>query len=368
MAYYLNLFSPETYEAFGRSDRTISGFRPRQHNIAGRVQPGDRLVCYMTRLSRWVGLLEVVEGPFHESTPIFYAEDDPFTVRFRVKSLVWLPLEKTVPIHADTVRQGLSFTQRLPRGSIAWTGRVRGSLSGLSETDGAFLESLLRGQAEDGETFPIDADESRELASHRVRRADKDVTVTVPDDVEREATAVEVRPDDVRESITIQALLAEIGSRMGMQIWVPRGDRAAVLAEWRGDHPPVLERLPLNYDDTTLRTIEQIDILWLRGRSIKRAFEVEHTTSVYSGILRMADLLALQPNMDIQLHIVAPTSRREKVFQEIRRPVFSLLDRGPLSESCTFLSYDSVRELAGQPHLAHLSDTVLDEYEEEAEG
>src|SRR5690242_21750466 len=33
--------------------------------------------------------------------------------------------------------------------------------------------------------------------------------------------------------------------------------------------------------------------------SIVRAFEVEHTTSVYSGILRMADLLALQPNMDI---------------------------------------------------------------------
>ena len=77
--------------------------------------------------------------------------------------------------------------------------------------------------------------------------------------------------------------------------------------------------------------------------------------------------MALQPNMDIRLHIVAPGTRREKVFQEIRRPVFSLLDRGPLSESCTFLSYDSIRELAQQPHLSHLSDTVLDEYEEEAE-
>ncbi len=94
---------------------------------------------------------------------------------------------------------------------------------------------------------------------------------------------------------------------------------------------------------------------------------MEHSTSVYSGILRMADLLALQPNMDIRLHIVAPISRREKVFQEFRRPVFSLLDRGPLSESCTYLSYDSVRELAAQPHLSHLSDSVLEEYEEEAE-
>ncbi|MDQ4042589.1 MAG: hypothetical protein M3118_02055, partial [Actinomycetota bacterium] len=109
------------------------------------------------------------------------------------------------------------------------------------------------------------------------------------------------------------------------------------------------------------------DVLWLKGRAITRAFEVEHTTSIYSGILRMADLLALQPNMDIRLHIVAPLARREKVFQELRRPVFSLLDRGPLSESCTYLSYDSLRELAAQPHLVHLSATVLDEYEEEAE-
>jgi hypothetical protein len=30
-----------------------------------------------------------------------------------------------------------------------------------------------------------------------------------------------------------------------------------------------------------------------------RAFEIEHTTAVYPGLLRMADLLALQPNMDI---------------------------------------------------------------------
>ena len=115
-----------------------------------------------------------------------------------------------------------------------------------------------------------------------------------------------------------------------------------------------------------LRTIERIDVLWLRGRSITRAFEVEHTTSIDSGILRRADLLALQPNMDIRLHMVAPAHRREKVKEEIQRPVFSLLERGALSESCTFISYDSIRQLALRPHLSYLSDTVLDEYDKEA--
>jgi hypothetical protein len=88
---------------------------------------------------------------------------------------------------------------------------------------------------------------------------------------------------------------------------------------------------------------------------------------VYSGILRMADLLALQPNMDIRLHIVAPVTKRDKVFSEIRRPVFSLLEKGPLADSCTYLSYESLRELACDKHIAYLSDSVLDEYAEEAE-
>lgn len=364
MAYYTDLFSPETYEAFGRSDRTLTGFRIRQRNVAGRIMPGDKLVCYMTKLSRWIGVLDVLEGPFIDDAPIFFPEGDPFVVRFRVRPLAWLPVEKAIPIHEDLVWSHLSFTRNQSTSSSSWTGKLRGSLVQLDDADGAFIESLIRDQIDGGVTYPVDEREYGKLATHRVRRADKDVIVTVPEETEAEE---EVGRPEARESTKIQSLLAEIGSRMGMQIWVPRSDRANVIAEWRGNQSPLLERLPLNYDETTLKTIEQIDVLWLKGRAIKRAFEVEHTTSIYSGILRMADLLALQPNMDIRLHIVAPIPRREKVFQELRRPVFSLLDRGPLSESCTYLSYDSVRELADQPHLSHLSDSVIEEYEEEAE-
>jgi len=368
MAYFIDLFSPETYEAFSRSDRTVSGFRHRHENVARRVKAGDRLVCYMTKLSRWVGVLEVLEGPYEDKTPLFFPSDDPFVIRFRVRPIAWLPVEKALPIHEDRVWNALSFTRGQSKRSRTWTGKLRGSLVQLAENDGAFLESVIKAQTTGGAMYPIEENEYKKLLAHRIRRADKDVSVTVPEGPEPMEAVPEAREEEVRESLKIQALLAEIGFRMGMQIWIPRSDRAAVLTEWKGDHPAVLECLPLNYDDTTLRTIEQIDVLWLKGPAIKRAFEVEHTTSVYSGILRMADLLALQPNMDIRLHIVAPVTRREKVFQELRRPVFSILERGPLAKSCTFLSYDSVRELAQEPHLSHLSESVLDEYEEEAEG
>lgn len=367
MAYFIDLFSPETYATFARSTRNISGFRLRHKGVAERVSPGDVFVCYLTRLSRWFGLLEVVEGPFIDDKPIFMPESDPFVVRFRVRPVVWLDVDKAIPIHDNAIWTGLSFTRELEKGSIAWTGKVRGSLVRLDDHDGKFLAEKLTAQSAGGRSYPLDEQESHKFTTHTVTRPDKVVTVSVPDNAGRNDDATIAPEAETRESIRVQALIASVGARMGMSIWIPRADRMAVLKEWKNEQNNLIERLPLNYDDTTLRTIEQIDVLWLRGRCIVRAFEVEHTTSVYSGILRMADLLALQPNMDIKLHIVAPTAKRDKVFQEIRRPVFSLLEKGPLVESCTYLSYDSLRELAAQKHLTHLSDTVLDEYAEEAD-
>lgn len=206
----------------------------------------------------------------------------------------------------------------------------------------------------------------------KIKTLSGEITVTVPaDDDEREdqdSPEEKTTSPPARQSIQVQSKLAEIGAIMGFKIWTPRADRSRV-SELVSDQTrcALLEDLPLNYDTATLDTIEQIDILWLKGRSIARAFEVEHTTAVYSGLLRMADLLALQPNMDIRLHIVAPDERRDKVFREMLRPVFSLLDRGPLARSCTFISYESVDAIRGIGHLAHTNDSIIAEYEERAE-
>ena len=206
---------------------------------------------------------------------------------------------------------------------------------------------------------------------HEVKTEDGNVSVTVPmeddEDIEEAQNAPSEGKTEARQSFQVQAKLAEIGVIMGFKIWTPRSDRVRVKALVSKEcHPAFLEDLPLNYDGTTLSTIEQIDLIWLKGRSIARAFEVEHTTAVYSGLLRMADLLALQPNMDIRLHIVAPDERRDKVFYEMQRPVFSLLEKGPLSRSCTFLSYDSVNAIRDVKHLEHTSHSIIAEYEETA--
>ena len=80
MAYYIDLFSPETYQAFSNSNRDISGFSGRRRGAAVHVKPGDKFICYMTKLSRWVGVLEVSSDCFIDDQPIFVQSNDPFTV------------------------------------------------------------------------------------------------------------------------------------------------------------------------------------------------------------------------------------------------------------------------------------------------
>jgi hypothetical protein len=367
MAYYIDLFSPDTYEAFAKSDQSISGFRERQRGVASDIKPGDKFICYMTKLSRWIGVLEVDSTYFQDNKPIFYPVNDPFTIRFKVKSKAWLQLDKTIPIWEDICWNNLTFTKQLPKHSLGWTGMVRGSLRKLEDTDGQFLEKLLVTQVNTPTIYPLDETDQKKLKPPVVKTQDsKQVPVSIPDDeeIQKPTKGQEV---SIRDSTRIQAILAEIGEKMNYKIWIPRSDRQRIQELWNNKTDCLLEILPLNYDDATLKTIENIDVLWIKGRSIIRAFEVEHTTSIYSGILRMADLMALQPNLNIRAHIVAPLDRKDKVLLEISRPVFAFLENGPLSESCSFISYDSIQELSQERQLKHMSDSVLEEYSEYAE-
>lgn len=164
-----------------------------------------------------------------------------------------------------------------------------------------------------------------------------------------------------RDSILMQAKVAEIGATMGFSIWVPANDRTRVLERvTESVHDKFLEELNLGYDSATLSTIHQIDVLWLRRNAIVRAFEIEHTTAIYSGLLRMADLLALQPNIDIKLHIIADEDRQKKTIREITRPAFDSFD---LPEKCSFLSYGKIDAIANHPDLRFLKDDIISSYE-----
>lgn len=368
--YFLNLFSPQSWETFCNHGSNISGFRKRQRRTAGKIGIGDTFVCYLTKVSRWCGVLKITSEAYYDEAPIF-EDPDPYVIRFKVEPLIILEPEISVPVYDGSIWENLSITKDYAKGSRGWTGAFRQSLSELSQSDGQFLVDQLEKQKEENRSFPFTDRDLRNLKTLEAKTPSGRVLVEVPSRDQEDTDAEVELADDVslaeaRDSLQIQAKIAQIGALLGFKIWLPRGDKARVLSLCSDElKQSILKELPLSYDESTFQTIEQIDVIWLQGRSIARAFEVEHTTAVYSGLLRMADLLALQQNININLHIVAPDERREKVFQEIKRPTFSLLGGGPLYGKCTFLSYDSIEEIEDASNR-HTKDSIIEDYEEHA--
>ena len=138
--------------------------------------------------------------------------------------------------------------------------------------------------------------------------------------------------------------LIGLGRSLGCTVWIATDCRGKGHGdEAFRDH--CLDALPdVGFNEQTVELVRGIDVLWLRGNSILAAFEIEHTTSIYSGLLRLSDLVALQPNITIDLYIVAPGSRRDQVVRQVNRPTFRRL-RKPLSGICRFIAYDRLSGL-----------------------
>ena len=105
-------------------------------------------------------------------------------------------------------------------------------------------------------------------------------------------------------------MLLKLGSDMGLDVWVAKNDKnKAFNGQSFASIPKLKCSLTLQFDEATTRTIELIDVIWLKGNSIQAAFEIESTTSIFSGLLRMSDLITMQPNLNIPLFICR--SKRE---------------------------------------------------------
>jgi len=270
-----------------------------------------------------------------------------FPCRTKVEVIAALTPETAVPVLELNDR--LTIFQNL-KNPNAWSGPFRGSPARWKHSDGeeavvyAVMEAI-----ENPVKRPVD--KSKLARRPKALRA-KGESFTVPeheDTVEQVQEAPEEPPkEEPSKEITahseIQWMLLKLGSDMGLDVWVARNDRGREVHGHRfSDIPRLKKSLPLQFDEVTNRTIELIDVLWLRGNAIVAAFEIESTTSIYSGLLRMSDLVTMQPNLNIPLYLVAPDERREKVIEEVNRPTFSRLTP-PMYRICSFISFSTLRQ------------------------
>ncbi len=361
MKYWIDLFTWKTWQQFLKAGGEVSGFREKRWRTVQEIKPGDILLCYLTGLSRFIGVLEVTGKTYKDETPIWDEAVFPCRVPVRVK--LSLPPEYAIPV--STLSEQLSYFQNM-HSPNSWTGHFRGSPTEENPQDARVIISVL----EEAVRIPVHRDFDQRKLHRKVRLYEtKAGTVTVPDDVEKAGRNI---PDsDGASSVTheeIQWLLLYIGDQMGLDVWVARNDRTKT---FHGNVFQNISRLrsslPRQFDEATNRTIELIDVLWLRENAIVAAFGIEHTTSVYSGLLRLSDLVSMQPNINIRLYIVAPDERRDKVFTEIARPTFSRF-KPPLRDICQYIPYsalkDKVEQVGKHLSLTYLRPEFLDEIAE----
>lgn len=365
--YWLDLFTPQTWEEFIKAGSSVSGFRESRWGFVQKMQKGDYLLCYLTGVGRWVGILEVTSTkPFTDETTIW--KDDVFPCRVRVKPVVALDPETAVPVRDMKDVLSAFKTAKSDSYSLARTGKFRGSPAKWSQSDGEAVLQAVMSAKKNPVKRPIDPAKLKYRPKAAI--ATKIGLVTVPDSEpsgEPDKSKTSDSPKEVTAHTEIQSLLLQLGSEMGFEIWVAKNDRSKAHNGVKfADMPKMKDSLPLQFEEATNRTIELIDVLWLKGNAIVAAFEIESTTSIYSGLLRMADLLAMQPNINIPLYLVAPDERRDKVMEEVNRPTFRRLDP-PLAEVCNYISFQSLRSgiNKAQGLIKYLKPDFLEELSEE---
>ena len=161
---------------------------------------------------------------------------------------------------------------------------------------------------------------------------------THPEGAEEAETGTKDTVPD-RAHVKFQSALIDLGRAEGCAVWVPVNDRGLSF-RGRSFVARTIDRLPnLGFDENTRRIVQNIDVLWLAKNVIRNAFEVESSTTIYSGLLRLNDLVLAVPNSRIDLCIVAGRGKRPKVFNQLIRPTFH-----SLISQCEFFAFEEIEE------------------------
>lgn len=150
----------------------------------------------------------------------------------------------------------------------------------------------------------------------------------------------------------VQTLLGAIGTAKDFDVWVPLNDRPALDWTLAGQYS-LATQLPPGFE-TVQSILQEIDVVWVKRGSpgLAAVYEVEHSTPIYSGLLRLNDVRLANPQID-RLTVVSNELRRSAFVRQLNRPTFQA---SSLSTVCTFLDYGEVydwyRRLASRTGLS----------------
>jgi type II restriction enzyme len=169
---------------------------------------------------------------------------------------------------------------------------------------------------------------------------------------EKREKALKKRHQEVQEEIReenehlrMQFLLTDIGHDLGYDVFVATNDRSKSLNGRSLQFLTLPELPPLDFPPEVARTVSLIDVIWVSRdfRRIECAFEIEKSTSIYSGMLRLMDLASSLGDRQYDFFLVAPDKREKEVLAQLKRPSFQ-------TSTCIGLRYILFSELEEHCH------------------
>jgi hypothetical protein len=138
--------SPENFAATRERGFRLIGMKERRRRQAMEMEPGDRIVFYLTKVGRFGGSVRIASDMFEDREPVWPGKPgnpDPYPWRFETEPEVVLDEEDWVP--AEDVKDDLEHVRKWP--PEHWKLAFQGQLRTVSDADAAVLLARLRAAA-----------------------------------------------------------------------------------------------------------------------------------------------------------------------------------------------------------------------------
>ncbi|MFC4233328.1 hypothetical protein ACFOW1_15610 [Parasediminibacterium paludis] len=140
--------------------------------------------------------------------------------------------------------------------------------------------------------------------------------------IEKRQESVQQEKEEENLHTEMQYHLLKIGKALGYDVIAASNDRSRSHGGNSFSFLGLQQFPEIDLDKETLNTIKLIDVLWFQKNTnnVIAAFEVEKSTSIYSGILRLADLSYSIANGDEVFYLIVPDKREKDVCLQLSRP------------------------------------------------
>lgn len=140
--------------------------------------------------------------------------------------------------------------------------------------------------------------------------------------IENRQEEIRAEKEDENLHSEMQYHLLKIGKSLGYDVCCASNDKSKSFSGNNFSFICLPDFPQINTDAETASTIKLIDVLWFQQNTnnVIAAFEVEKSTSIYSGILRLTDLSYTIADGDEALYLIIPDKREKDVQLQLSRP------------------------------------------------